>query len=219
MKKLTYAFVATLALLYPTSITPSVSDQWLKQANTVQQLAASDGMEVDLHVVSANGKNFGPAATAYLTKKDGGKACGFFLIVENSPNVDIVLSGTAKEDRDDLIYSILVHELGHCSQYYTHAELIPADINKSRDRRNEGYADVYALVTIAQQKPYFYSKAVNFFRKIRKNAGRMFMDDERYDTIEYLDQAKKILRLAATHRADDIANFIVYKMPLPNDQS
>lgn len=213
--KFARALTVALSILYvafgvsciDSSVAKKPGDMWIEQSEKVLLDANEKGIAASILTIDAAGDRLTAAASDFREEEN---RCIIYVVPFNNPLVDEMLSTVNKKYHEALIYSIIVHEMGHCVENMDYPERIPVDWETSTDVRNEGFADVYSLALVAKNYPDAFKRIVRHLNLTRRETLRHGPKYQRYDTIDFLDRSDEIMEMSKTHTAEEVANYIVY---------
>jgi len=209
-------YVAGSSVPDPRKAPTAFEAEWLEQATKVEKTASQQHLTIYVLTQSGEGVAGSPANTSFYKRKDGSKLCAITIIAADNPMADIMFDHVPWYMRKTAIKTILLHELGHCAQYFhdTTRVLDEAEMKK------EAYADVYALAVLARGSSSEYNSAVAFATMLRTKTSPPPDDPvqrnsyERYDTMRYIEMHREIKSLGKKYEPHDVAAHIVYGEPL-----
>ncbi len=181
---------------------------WLSAAAPVLVHARAQRLPLDIVVQPRARRGDAPVALGYV---DG--RCKLVLSLRGNPDAEALLAHVAPAQADLLREAMAAHEVGHCWRYVqrewhtlpsglidTGAGIEPAEPPlpalgaMRRTRREEGYADLYALAWTAARHPHDYAWVHAWFWSVRDEPG---LPGSHHDTRAWLRLVRERARFGS----------------------
>lgn len=144
-------------------------------SNVIVETAKKDGATIDVVSIS----KYDPMHSQvfmYVDVAKYGKVCNLVLNIESRASTDQILGRfmSSKEFREAAILASWLHEYGNCLRLTKRNFVWFEDTGDSRE---EGFADVYALAWIHQNKPEYFDNAARFFVNLRRQVSSVYYSE------------------------------------------
>lgn len=187
--------------------------KWLKAAEPVLVFAQRQQLPVDIIVQPQPRNNDVPLAMGFAKGR-----CKLVLSLRGNPEAEAQLKGVPAEQQATLIETMAAHELGHCLRYVQgvwyelpkgfveHSEeqgspdLLALAKQQRETRREEAFADMFALAWIHRQHPDEYQRVYAWLDALRADQPA---PNGAHDTRKWVRLAKAFAFDTAVSAADN----------------